>query len=562
VRERPVKGAAFSELIAGQEFIALDIETTSHKGTPRSPDEWVTYVISVGAVVVLNDQLRLDDGWYFHELANPGVPVATRDTKYNGIKTSDLRKAQTVPELLDHLDAFLTAHPDAPLVCHNGGFDITHLAEAYERHAKPMFDRPVLDTQFIGAKLRVPGIGARIKLTALCGEYGITSVVEHVPARQRRLHKGLKDAMDAGQALNWLMAEAAERGVLTLDEFLDKAAPRTCADIITHAKRRERFHAPEVSEEHARRCHGKPLGTRASQRALDTWIAQAGECVALRCPFLAEKVTSASAHKADLFDRLTALLPDAATRPGAGATLLLGLTPWLAELDRSDARAWYESQHLTIKASARCEPYAACPACVARSACPLDVTYELLTRRALDYRTKTGEPASLLDDAASKDLYEGKRWRKIDTWPAKQMPELAAHMVWAVAREARSKGSSKYSGLLAAAVERGLHKADPHLALEVARHWATNPQRDDDITALVTEVLAGATSNPAYLELDVWYSGPYRLRVEGRTPQTPRPRLANPRREPAPEELRPVGLHHRYRYQLHRRPTQDAADAS
>jgi len=556
VRERPSKGAGFSELVAGQEFIALDIETTLHKGTTRSPDEWACYVSSVGAVVVLNDSLRLDEGNWFHQLTDPGVPVSAKDSKYNGIKTADLRKPgiSDVATMLGNLDAFLAQHPGAPLVCHNGGFHVTHLAEAYERQQMPMFDRLVLDTQFIGAKLRVPGLRARISLAQLCAEYGVTSVVEHVRARQRRLYKGLKDAMDAGQALCWLMAESADRGITTWPDFIAKTAPRTCSEIVTSSKRRRRFHAPDISDAHNRHCHGRPLGADPTEHALNAWAAQVTECVTLHCPFIAEKVRAATPHAALLLDRLTALLPDAATRPGDAGTLLFGLTPWLAELDRPSSRAWHEKTHASVTVATRCEPYAGCPGCVAEQPCPLDVTYELLTRRTTIYLTKSGQLASLLDNAASKDLYEGKRHRKIDTWPVKGMSDMAAHMVWIVAREARAKASSKYSQLLAKAVELDLHKADPHLALEVARHWSSNPAHDTDITALVAEVLANANTNPGFLELEVWFSGAYKRRVESRTSKPRRPRIANPKRVPAPQELRTVGLHHRYDYQIHRVP--------
>ena len=72
------------------------------------------------------------------------------------------------------------------------------------------------------------------------------------------------------------------------------------------------------------------------------------------------------------------------------------------------------------------------------------------------------------------------------------------------------------NALLASAVERGLHQADPHLALEVARHWARSPDRNNDVEQRVTTVLTAATSNPVYLDPEVWFHGPFRRAAEAR----------------------------------------------
>jgi hypothetical protein len=66
----------------------------------------------------------------------------------------------------------------------------------------------------------------------------------------------------------------------------------------------------------------------------------------------------------------------------------------------------------------------------------------------------------------------------------------------------------KYSQLLRKAVDRDLRQADPHLALEVARYWSSNPGRDADVTGLVAEVLANANSNAGFHELEIWFDGP------------------------------------------------------
>jgi hypothetical protein len=131
--------------------------------------------------------------------------------------------------------------------------------------------------------------------------------------------------------------------------------------------------------------------------------------------------------------------------------------------------------------------------------CPRDVIYQLLTHRALDYgTTAAGAPVSLLSKQVKEDLYWGKSARKIVTWPAQGLSDMAAHMLWLVVQEARAKHQhTTVSKLLASAVERGLHLADAHLAMGVARHWAHSPDHDADVEQLVTTVLARATSNPA-----------------------------------------------------------------
>lgn len=90
-----------------------------------------------------------------------------------------------------------------------------------------------------------------------------------------------------------------------------------------------------------------------------------------------------------------------------------------------------------------------------------------------------------------------------------------------------------------------------------ARHWQTDPAKDPDIAALVELMRTKATTDPGYLELDMWFDGPHQRTIAAR--QAAAHRKARPAakglRTPAPVELRPDRVRHAYRYQLRRPDT-------
>ncbi len=549
---RPVKGAAYTELVAGVEFVVLDIETTYVKATRTAGSARLP--ISIGAVTMLNGSRRD----IFHTLVNPGVPVDKESSAYNGIRSRDITPPD-VPDVagaLGLLDVFLAAHPDAVIVCHNAMFDVGHLHEAYVREQMAPFDRLVIDTEFLGMRLRLPGVAAFAKLTDLARRYSIDTTAP-VPSAQRRLHKALKDAQDTAEVLDQFIAEAAALGITDWAAFCDKAKPRRSLDIAGSTRRRRRMRPPDIPAAHIKACHNvTPLPAAPGGDALAAWDKQIAACVKLHCPTIAEKVQFDSGHAALLLARLTAMM--ASTRdPGDMGTLLVALEPLLSQMDRPASRDWYKANAQHIRDSKPCEPYAACPACLAELPCLRDTVYQLLTRLTLNYGTTgRGGPVSLLSKQAKKDLWSGKSARKIDTWPNAGVADMAAHMVWLVIQEARAKRQqTTVTKLLASAVQRDLHFADPHLALEVARHWSRTPARDGDVRNLATTVLAGATSAPGYLELEVWYNGAFQRTLEARQTAATRaakPRKLEPKRTPSSLELRPEAARHAYRYQLHR----------
>lgn len=544
---RPVKGAAYDELIANREFIAIDLETMNTEVTDS--DSGTTLPVSVGCAVWRNGHLRGTEHW----LIDPGIPMDAASSDYNGLNDPDLVGADTEATVMATLDAFLAAHPDAALVCHNAHFDIARLNESYDRSGIPRFSRVVFDTQFIGARIKVGGVPARVRLRALADRYGVDTTVA-VPEDERHLYKAQKDAQDTAEVLGWLMAEAAKRGLSDFDAFVRAVKPKTSGNVTGTAMRRRRRMTPaDVTDEHVKTCHSTPLPARPGAKRIDTWITQVRECVSLRCPYITEKVTIETRHAAALVPALSNLLVEQ-TGPGQMGTVLAGIEPLLVGFDRAQARAWYKTHHDTIRDAPACTPTHACPHCAQDRACPQDVLYQLLTRRALDFGG-----ISLFSKQVKKDLYYGESARKIDTWPRAGMSDMAAYMMWVVITQAYAQRmTTKARDLLRRVMDRDLHRADPRLTLEAAKYLATS-LRDAEVNELVTDVLSHANSDPGYLELEMWFSGPYKRALSARAASAKKKARppAKGLRKPAAIEKRPAQVHHTYRYQLHRR-----ADAS
>lgn len=547
---KPAKGGAYSTLIAGREFIVLDIETTTKPATKDAHE--TTYPISIGAVVMFNGTRRDT----FHQLTNPGVPVDKHSSAHNGIKTTDLKTADDNPTVLAALDVFLAAHPDAIIVCHNAYFDVQHLHAAYTRAGMTPFSRTVIDTEFLPIRLRLPDAVARPKLTTLSAAYGVDTGLPGVPTSQHRLHKALVDAQNTAEVLSWMLAEVAGKGITDWDDFLAVAKPKTSDEIAAHqSRRRRKVRAPSIPAKHVTDAHGKRgLPSKPTAAQLDAWADQIRECVRLHCPSGVEKVT-VEAHRHGLLDKLTPLL-DTCSKPADIGTLLGLLEPVLRGLNRADARAWYRTHHKTIKDAPACDDLHACPHCVASQPCPKDTTYQLLTRRGMDYGlTRKGEPVSLLSRQVKDDVWDPGNDRKMDTWPKQGMHDMAAYALWMVIDEARRKRNiTRANDIRTKAISRHLHEHDPRLALDIARHWAKQSRKDNAIERLVEKMRAKATTDPGYLELEMWFDGPHQKALAARDAAKNRKakRPAKGVRKPADVELRPPAVRHTYRYQLHR----------
>lgn len=545
----PAKGAAYETLVANRPLIALDIETTT---VPDGDGHDDTLPVSVGAVLMLNGTRRET----FHTLIDPGVEVDEASSAYNGITTADLAGAPDTATALADLDAFLSARPDAILVCHNARFDITHLHTAYRRAGMTPFTRTVLDTQFLPVRLHLDGASSRSKLANLVRDYGVTTTLTGIPPRQRRLHKALQDAQDTAEVLSCLLAEAAAAGSTDFDELLTVAKAASSIEVAGAGSHPRRHQAPKpVSASHIRSAHrSRGLTRRPSRAALNKWTAELGECVTEHCPLAVEKITI-EADQPDLLDQVTSLLA-ACPDPGDMGTLLGAIEPLLTRLDRPGARAFHRTNHQAIKSAPACDDAQPCPHCASGHPCPQDTTVHLLTRRALDYGTTSkGDPVSLFSRRVKDDLWDEGHDRKMDTWPAQGMHDMAAHMMWLLIEEAHRKHlTTRRLDIINKAVTRGLHEHDPRLALEIARHWTTQPSKDADIAQLVQVMRDKATTDPGFIELDMWFDGPHQRTRAARAAAAQRKArpAAKGVRRPAPVELRPPEVKHTFRYQLHR----------
>lgn len=535
----PHKGSMFTELISDRTSLTVDIETTSVRGTDSLPAH--LRLISIAVVVAQNGTRRKD----YHWLVNPGVPVDSDSSAYNGITTDDIAEAGTPQQVLARFTRVLAQYPDADLVCHNAGFDIGVLREEYRRAGAAIPERTVYDTMRIGARIGVDEIPKRPKLTALVERYAISN---NLGGKDARLRKALKDARDTADIFIWLLAEAAERDIAIWDQFVTAAQPTTTTDVApSFPGRLHKLLLPTIPVDHYRDVHGHFLHDPPTEDEVAEWIAEVAGCVSLRCAYIAEKVTLEAVHTELLLPRLTLLLDDC-DRPGMVATLLGGIRPMLETLDKPTARSWWETSNARIKAAPRCVNASACPSCVNEHACPLDVTYQLVTERAVGYGRDR-----LTSRASRDDLFKPGRWRKIDTWPRKGMPEIAAYTMWLVVGEyARENNTTRAREMLNECVARDLHLVEPRLALEVARYWAEQ-RRSEDVNMLVEAVLASATTDRAFVEFDMWFHDSFMPTVaaasNGASEAKPKPRKL--KRIPSPVELRPNDRTHQYRYRVY-----------
>jgi len=541
MKQLPHKGSAYNELVGGQDFIALDIETTGVRATDTTPG--CLRLIAIALVCVRNGTRRNE----FHWLVNPGVPVDAASSAYNGITTDDLNEAETVTQVLARLNRVLNTYPVAPIVCHNSGFDIGVLREEYERIDQTMPDRLVFDTMRIGARLEIDEIPRQPKLTALVEHYGIAD--NTVTGEGARLQKALKDARDTADVLLWLVAEAAESEVGTWTRFVTVAAPEAAQDVrASYPGRSTRSLVPSVPGDHYAAVHTHRLIYPTNEDEANDWADEVGACVKLRCAFIGEKVTLEAEHETELLPLTTALFATC-DQPGMVGTLLGGLRPMLTMLDKATAREWWKANHSAINNAPRCTPESACPSCVDDHPCPQDVTYQLVTERAVEYGA-----VKLTSRQSRNDLFKPGHYRKMDTWPRAGMTDMAAYMMWLVIGEYTHQGNTNRAReVLAQCVTRGFHLIEPRLARAVAEYWAEQ-RRYDEVETMVAAVLETTTSDPAYLALDMWLHQSFRPSLAASQHGRKRERINQTelKRKPSPMELRPPDRSHAYRYRVYK----------
>jgi DNA polymerase-3 subunit epsilon len=154
--------------------IVFDTETTGLD--PVGGDR----LIEVGCIEIVN---RIPTGREFHSYLNPEREIHPEAQAVHGLTAQFL---QDKPLFKDIVDGFLGFIADAPLVAHNGTFDLGFLNAELKRIAKPPLpaDR-IVDTLALARRRHPAGPNT---LDALCKRYGID-------LSQRTKHGALLDSM-------------------------------------------------------------------------------------------------------------------------------------------------------------------------------------------------------------------------------------------------------------------------------------------------------------------------------------------------------------------------------
>lgn len=533
----PDRGIGYRQLVSGRSFLALDIETLTVPNTKEVKAH--QRVVAIGLVRLSNGEKR--EEW--HWLVNPGHPMDSRSSTYNGITDEDLADQPDPAAVLAELDAVLAQHPDAHIVCHNAAFDIGVLRREYETAQMTMFDRLVFDTMWLGSRLGIDGIAPRAKLTDLAKRYGIKNTIR---GNAGRTQKGLTDARDCADLLDWFHAEAAARGILTAGGFDDVAAPKpTTAVTGVFIGARTRETTPAIPVEHYKDMHSTLLPEKGlGVVQIEEWLTEIDECVRLRCPYIAEKAQLEVAHGKRLHLPLSRRLA-ACTDPGAGGTLLMAIQPFLAAMPRMTIRRWWEAYHDAVHETPACETLNPCPNCAVGQSCLRDTIYHEVARRAVDY----GSTGTITSTNNYRGLFAPHGPEHGVTYMASHgMGDIAGYItVIALNAYRQQKNSRRERELLDIGMELGLHRVEPRFAYEVALVWERE-QKHQQIDDLVAHMTQKATTDPVFLELEMWHTASH---VPSRTRKAAKKTRTEPlKRVPSPTELRPKDRVHQYRYRV------------
>jgi DNA polymerase III subunit epsilon len=137
-------------------------------------------LIEIGCIEIVN---RIATGREFHRYLNPDRQVHPDAAAVHGITDEFLRDKPRFAEVVDELLAFIG---DAPLVAHNGTFDLGFInAELGRLSRPPLPPSRIVDTLALARRRHPAGPNT---LDALCKRYGID-------LSQRTKHGALLDSM-------------------------------------------------------------------------------------------------------------------------------------------------------------------------------------------------------------------------------------------------------------------------------------------------------------------------------------------------------------------------------
>ncbi|HEY7296199.1 MAG TPA: DNA polymerase III subunit epsilon, partial [Dehalococcoidia bacterium] len=137
-------------------------------------------LIEIGGIEIVN---RIPTGREFHRFINPDRKVHPDAVAVHGLTDEFL---QDKPRFAEVVDDFLAFIGDAPLVAHNGTFDLGFINAELQRLARPPLPaHRIVDTLALARRRHPAGPNT---LDALCKRYGID-------LSQRTKHGALLDSM-------------------------------------------------------------------------------------------------------------------------------------------------------------------------------------------------------------------------------------------------------------------------------------------------------------------------------------------------------------------------------
>jgi DNA polymerase-3 subunit epsilon len=154
--------------------IVFDTETTGLDATKGDR------LIELGCIEIVN---RIPTGREFHRYLNPDREVHPDAFAVHGLSNDFLQDKPRFPEVVDE---FLEFIGDAPLVAHNGTFDLGFINAELQRVSRPQVPSArIIDTLALARRRHPAGPNT---LDALCKRYG-------VDLSQRTKHGALLDSM-------------------------------------------------------------------------------------------------------------------------------------------------------------------------------------------------------------------------------------------------------------------------------------------------------------------------------------------------------------------------------
>src|SRR6266550_1567047 len=181
---------------------------------------------SVGLADPPGAHLLLEDATFV--VVDLGVPLGAAISALTGLHDSELR-GQPHPSIA--VRRFLEFAGDAVLVAHNARFDLAFIDRETERLTGGRLAGPVVDTVGLARRL----------LAGRTRRAGLGSLAQFFGTAARPCHRALPDAPVTAEILLQLIGLAQERGIRSVADLVDLAAPRVRK---VYAKRTLAFGAP------------------------------------------------------------------------------------------------------------------------------------------------------------------------------------------------------------------------------------------------------------------------------------------------------------------------------